>query len=167
MVCSLVFAGCVQTTVSGRPIPAGRKGFTLPSESPNTVVEKFLKSLKAKKFREAYDYISVDYAGNLDKEGYDLNMRKGMVENLKWSLSGYDLMGVRILGNRAYVVSKVDVNYKPIHSQNMVSKQVRIQYELSIIEKRWVIVTDSCIYNCEQDASGGSGNIELKPIELQ
>lgn len=167
MVCSFVFAGCVQTTVSGKPIPGKKKGFTLPSESPNTVVEKFLKSLKAKKFREAYNYISTDYAGNLDKEGYDLNMRKGMVENLKWSLSGYDIMGVRILGRRAYVVSKVDINYKPIQSQEMVSKLVRIQYELSIIERRWVIVADKCIYNCEQNALESSGNIDLKPIEFE
>ncbi|MEM4407437.1 MAG: hypothetical protein QXI19_01695 [Candidatus Caldarchaeum sp.] len=151
----------MQRVVSGSPVQS-RPAFTYPAVSPNRVVEEYLSALKGMDFRRAYKHISLGYAGGVDPEGYEINMKKGLVENLHWSLNSYEVVGVKVLGDQAYVLTDLGVTYKLPDSPQAITKKVRVQYNLSAIDKKWVIVGDSCVEGCEK--APGIEFKEIKPI---
>lgn len=155
---------CVQTTETGGPPPPRSIRIKLPSTSPNRVVEGYLEALKKENFGKAYRFITMGYAGNVDREGFEINMRRGLVEKLEWLLLNYEVIGIKILGDRAYVVAEISTKYKPLNSQSFKLKNVRVQYDLGIIDKSWLILGDKCILNCEEGPNPESESV--KPIEL-
>jgi hypothetical protein len=151
----------MQTVVSGSPVQS-RPAFTYPAVSPTKVVEEYLSALKGMDFRKAYKYISLGYAGGVDPEGYEINMKKGLVDNLHWALQSYEVVGVKVLGDQAYVLTNLGVTYKLPDSPQATNKSVKVQYNLSAIDKKWVIVGDSCVEGCEK--APGIEFKEIKPI---
>lgn len=160
----LAQSGCVQTTVSGKPLPNKNK-FRLPSESPMVTVKGYLGDLGKQDFGGSYDHLSFEYAGNLDKASYELNMRNGLVESLKWDLKGFKILGVRIVGMSAYVISELNVSYVPPTTGELVDKQIKIQYELTPIDKKWTIVGDACIENCSPGPGAEQPSVEFRQLE--
>lgn len=159
----IILPSCVQTTESGGAPPPKSTRIELPSTSPNRVVEGYLEALKKQNYGKAYSYGTIGYAGNLDREGYEINFR-GFVEKLQWLLLNYEIIGIKILGNQAYVVVEINTKYKPLNSENFKLKNVRVQYNLGIIDESWLILGDRCILNCE-----GTHTPEIesvKPVEI-
>lgn len=163
----LVFStlqACVQTTLSGDPVPK-KETFTMPSTSSTKVVEAYLKALEKQDFRKAYKYLTIGYASNLDIDGYELNMRKGYVEKLQWSLLKFEILGVRNIGTQSYVVTQMGVKYRPVNSESIKIRNYKAQYTLGVNDKKWVITGDKCIESCEEDASSNLKFEKLRPLE--
>lgn len=135
-------SGCtgVSTTSSSR--------LNLPSTSPAKVVSDYMEALKRRDFSKTYEFITIGYAGNLDRESYKINWEQGFIKKYNWNLLDYQVMGVRIIGDQAYVYTKLAVEYKPVNSDKKVQKNIEIQYVLSNLEKQWEIAGDNCISNC-------------------
>ena len=135
-------SGCtgVSTTSSSR--------LNLPSTSPAKVVSDYMEALKRRDFSETYEFITIGYAGNLDRESYKINWEQGFIKKYNWNLLDYQVMGVRIIGDQAYVYTQLAVEYKPVNSEKKVQKKIEIQYVLSNLEKQWKIAGDNCISNC-------------------
>jgi len=136
----------------------------LPSTSPAKVVDSYLDALKKADFLKTYEFIAVGYAGNLDKESYKLNMEQGLLKKYNWSLLNYQITGVRILGDQAYVYTQLGVEFKPVNSESKVQRNIEVQYVLTDLEKKWKITGDSCLTNCmsPEDLIGKPAN---KPID--
>lgn len=163
VLCSPIITGCVQTTVSGSPPPKSRtKKF--PKTPPNEVVKEFLSALEGYDFKKAYKFISTAYASNLDPDSYALDMKKGLVETLHWSLLKYEVLSVRILGNQAFVIAEMSVKYTLPTDEEPTLKNIRVQYALDKIDSKWIIARDTCILNCESPP--GLGMKEVRPLKL-
>jgi hypothetical protein len=135
----------------------------LPSTSPAKVVEDYLAALKQQNFLKTYEFISFGYAGNLDKESYKINMEKGPLKKYSWSLLNYQITGVRIIGDQAYVSSELGVQFKPLNSESKIQKTIEVQYVLAPLENKWRITSDYCVSNCSaEDLVGKTTN---KPID--
>ena len=135
----------------------------LPSTSPAKVVSGYLEALKKKDFLKTYEFISFGYAGNLDKESYKINMEQGPLKKSSWSLLNYQITGVRIIGDQAYVSSELGVQFKPLNSDSKIQKTIEVQYVLASLENKWKITTDYCVSNCSAEDLGGKTN--NKPID--
>jgi hypothetical protein len=120
----------------------------IPSTSPAKVVSDYMDALKRQDFSKTYEFITIGYAGNLDRESYKINWEQGFIKKYNWNLLDYQIMGVRIIGNQAYVYTQLTVEYKPLNSEAKVQKNIEIQYVLSDMEKEWKIAGDNCISNC-------------------
>jgi len=118
---------------------------TLPKTSPIRVVSAYLDALKNNDFRKAYSYITFFYAGNLDPESYELNMKRGFVEKYHWELLDYEIEGVQVFGDQAYVTAVLKVNFKPLNSSEIVNRNLDIQYILSSIDSKWKINADDLL----------------------
>lgn len=137
--------------------------FNLPSTSPAKVVEDYLAALKKQDFLKTYEFISIGYAGNLDKESYKITMEQGPLKKYSWSLLNYQITGVRIIGDQAYVSSELGVQFKPLNSESKIQKTIEVQYVLAPLENKWKITSDYCVSNCsEEDLVGKTSN---KPID--
>ena len=135
-------SGCTGvSTTSSSPL-------NLPSTSPAKVVSDYMEALKRQDFLKTYELITIGYAGNLDRESYKLNWEQGFIKKYNWNLLDYHVMGVRIIGDQAYVYTQLTVEYKPVNSDKKVQKNIEIQYVLSDLEKQWKIAGDNCISNC-------------------
>jgi hypothetical protein len=140
----------------------------LPSTSPAKVVDGYLDALEKADFVKTYDFISPGYAGNLDKESYQITMEQGLIKKYNWSLLDFEIKGVRIIGSQAFVVAELGVQFKPLNSDNQVQKKIEIQYVLAALDNKWKITSDSCISNCQSlgDTTGlGPGN--FKSLEFK
>lgn len=124
----------------------------LPSTSPVKVVSGYLDALRRADFVKSYEFITVGYAGNLDKESYKINMEQSLVKRYNWSLVGYEIKGVRIIGDQAFVVTEIDVRFKPLDSKDSIRKKIEVQYLLASFGKDWKISADECISNCVASA---------------
>ncbi len=160
-----LLSGCMQTTVSSSLPPDRRPERKLPRKPPDRVVNDYLSALKNYDFKRAYKELSPAYAGTPYIESYELNMRKGLVDTLDWSLLRFEVMGVRILGDQAFVVAEMGVKYSPPNAPEPKLKNFQVQYLLSNIDKRWVITSAKCISNCEERL--GLGMQEMRPLELK
>jgi ketosteroid isomerase-like protein len=118
-----------------------------PDTSPSQVVSDYLEALKRRDFGKTYDFISSGYAANLDKQSYELNMRQGL-DKYHWTLLDYQVLGVQILGDQAFVLAELEVRFKPDNSERETQKKVRVQYGLTVSEKKWKISQSNCILNC-------------------
>jgi hypothetical protein len=134
--------GCGGLSVSSSP------QLKLPSTSPVKVVSDYLGSLKKTDFVRAYEFISIGYAGSLDKESYKTNMEQSLIKKYDWSLLNYQIKGVRIIGDQAYVVTELEVQFKPLNSEKKIQKTIGIQYILAVLDSKWKIISDECISNC-------------------
>jgi len=131
----------------------------LPSTSPVKVVSGFLDALRKADFVKSYGFITIGYAGNLDKESYRINMEQILVKRYNWSLAGYEIKGVRIIGDQAFVVTELEVRFKPLDSQKPIRKKIEVQYVLASFENEWKISAGECISNCVASADLiGKGN---------
>lgn len=119
-----------------------------PRASPAKSVTGYLDALKEADFLEAYEFITQGYASNLDRESYKINMEQSLIRRYGWRLSSYEILGVRILGSLSYVVTKLQVQYKPVNVDTPIIRIVEVQYELNPIDGKWKIASDSCIANC-------------------
>lgn len=154
LVFSIGFSACITTTTNP---PLSDTAAKPPVVSPSEVVTDYLAALKKGDFETAYDLISIAYAGNFDKVGYKINMRKELIENRGWSLLNYQVLGAQIFGSQSFVPAELEVRFKPA-DQNEVRKIIRIQYELAILNDEWKITLDKCIVNCAgADGSAGQG----------
>jgi hypothetical protein len=133
----LVFPGCAGVSKSSFP----KK---LPETSPTRVVEGFLEALKKDDFEQAYGFVFTPFS---DREGYILRM-KNLVENYRSSIVGYRILATQILGDSAIVVAELQVKLKPMGSNGEIHKTTRNQYDLSVVENKWRITSDKCIFNC-------------------
>jgi len=120
-------------------------GPRIPRTSPIHTVSGYLDALKGKNFNKAYSYITILYAGNLDKESYVLNMKKTFVDKLNWNLLNYQIESVQIFGEQAYVVAELDVNYQLPENEERVNKKIEVQYVLSSIGNKWKINSDGLV----------------------
>ncbi len=136
----------------------------LPPTSPARAVEGYLEALKKQDFVKTYEFISFGFAGNLDKESYKINMEQGPLKKYGWSLQNYQVTGVRIIGDQAYVSSELEVDYKPLNSESKIQKKIEVQYVLSDLERKWKITGGSCITNCVS-AEDFIGRPADKPID--
>lgn len=143
----------------------------LPSTSPARVVDSYLDALKRADFVKTYDFISPGYAGNLDKESYRINMEQGLVKKYNWSLLGYEIKGVQIIGSQAFVVAELGVRFMPNNSGDQVQKKIEIQYVLGASDNKWKITSDNCVSNCEalgdMTREGQQGSIDFKSLEFK
>lgn len=139
---------CVKT--SSKP-PFAPK---LPKASPIRAVEGYLDALKRNNFNKAYNYITFMYAGNVDKEGYVLNM-KNSLGKINWNLLNYEIQGVRILGLQAFVTAELNVHFKPPDKEESVEKTVDVQYILFSKDNKWKINADDLI---EKDLTSPNSN---------
>jgi hypothetical protein len=142
---------CVLVMVIGLCACAAKSpstGLNLPSKSPARVVRDYLEALKKYDFDRSYDFISIGYAGNLDRESYKINMKHNLIDNFNWKLINYEVIGVRIIGDQAFVVTELEVKYRPRGSKEDEQRRVRVQYVLTVLDKSWKITSDECVFNC-------------------
>ncbi len=146
LVVLLGLSACV--SVSTSPTPSTVKHNEKPPViSPSQVVSDYLEALKKRDFRKTYDFVSSGYAANLDKESYEINIKQSL-DKYQWTLLGYQVLGVQILGDQAFVLTELEVRFKPATSEKETQKKVRVQYGLTISEKKWKISQSNCILNC-------------------
>jgi hypothetical protein len=138
-------SACV--SVSTSPAPTLKHAEKPPTTSPSQVVNDYLNALKKRDFGKTYDFITSGYAANLDRESYEINMKQSL-DKYQWTLLGYQVLGVQILGDQAFVLTELEVRFKPANSEKETLKKVRIQYGLNILEKEWKISQSNCILNC-------------------
>lgn len=150
LITQIILISCVgsQTT------PVSKK---LPKTSPIRVVSAYLDALKNNDFKKAYSYITIFYAGNLDVESYELSMKRGFVEKYHWELLEYEIEGVQVFGNQAYVTAVLKVNFKPLNSNEIVNRNLDIQYILSSIDSKWKINADDLL---EKDLTSSNSESE-------
>lgn len=129
----------------------------LPKTSPVRVVTAYLDALKINDFKKAYTYVTFFYAGNLDEESYELNMKRGFVEKFNWKLLDYEIEGVQVFGDQAYVTAVLKVNFKPLDSTEIINKNLKIQYVLSSVDRKWKINADDLL---EKDLSSPNSKSE-------
>ncbi len=140
----LCLFACV--SVSTSPVPS-RHAEKPPDTSPAQVVSNYLEALKNRDFAKTYDFISSGYAANLDRKSYEINIKQGL-DKYHWTLLGYQILGVQILGDQAFVLTELEVRFKPANSEEETQKKVRVQYGLTVLEKKWKISQSNCILNC-------------------
>ncbi len=142
----LGLSACV--SVSTPPTPSTGKHYEKPPDaSPSQVVSDYLDALKKRDFAKTYDCISNVYAANLDKKNYEVNMRQSL-DKYHWTLLNYQVLGVQILGDQAFVLTELEVQFRPANSEKETQKNIRVQYGLIISEKKWKISQSNCILNC-------------------
>ncbi len=112
-----------------------------PKVSATKVVDMFLRSLKEEKYEDAYDYI---YTVNSDREGYASTLK-----NLGIRLIDYKILGTQLFKRSAIVVAELKISYRTEKTGEPVIRTRRTKYDLSIIDREWKIVKDTCIENCE------------------
>jgi hypothetical protein len=144
----LLIGSSACSTVSTSSSTSSSSVLKLPPTSPARIVSGYLEALRDQDFEKAYEFISIGYAGNLDKESYKINMEHSLVKNYNWSLVNYEILGVKILGDQAFVVAELEVKLTPPKSKNQVHKKVRNQYVLNALENEWRITADNCVSNC-------------------
>ena len=138
------FSACV--TVSTSPNTSSKKPVEkLPDTSPSQIVSGYLEALKKGDFQKAYDFVSIGYAGNFDKQGYEVSMKQDLIEKRHWSLLNYQVSGAQIFGNEAFVTAELEVKYKLTDSEKEIQKKIRVQYRLNILEKKWKISSDKVL----------------------
>lgn len=146
LVVLLGLSACVNVSTS--PTPSTVKHSEKPPvTSPSQVVSDYLEALKKRDFRKTYDCISSGYAANLDKESYEINIKQNL-DKYQWTLLGYQVLGVQILGDQAFVLTELEVRFKPANSEKETQKKVRVQYGLTVSEKKWKISQSNCTLNC-------------------
>lgn len=140
----ITLSACAVLETRGTTPPKAPKP---PRTSPAKTVVGYLDALKEADFMEAYEFITMGYASNLDKESYKINMEQSLVKRYNWRLSNYEVLSVRILGSLSYVVARLSVQYSPANTKPT-TKTIDIQYELNPIDGKWKITADKCIENC-------------------
>ncbi len=133
-------AGCASVSDVSEPHSVRSR----PSTSPTEVVTGFLEALKEDDFGKAYEFVYVPFS---DKDGYILRM-KSLVKDYNASILDYRILGSQILGDTAIVVVELETKIKPQNSSAEIRKKGRNQYNLSIMEGKWKIVSEQCIVNC-------------------
>lgn len=152
LVLLLGLSACVSVTTSPTPLKHAEKP---PATSPSQVVSDYLEALKKRDFRKTYDFVSSGYAANLDKESYEINIKQNL-DKYRWTLLGYQVLGVQILGDQAFVLTELEVRFKPANSEKETQKKIRVQYGLAVSEKKWKISQSNCTLNCvsAEDSAG-------------
>jgi len=154
LVVLLELSACVNVSTAPTPLKHAEKP---PATSPAQVVSDYLEALKQGDFGKTYDFISIGYAANLDKQSYELNMKQSLGK-YHWTLLGYQVLGVQILGEEAFVLTELEVRFKPANSEEETQRKIRVQYALSVLEKKWKISQSNCILNCvSAESFVGSG----------
>jgi hypothetical protein len=138
---------CVNVSKSPNTSSAVKPAEKPPATSPARIVSDYLEALKKRDFGKTYDLISSGYASNLDKESYEVNIKQSL-EKYHWNLLSYQILGVQILGDQAFVLAELEVQFKPIKSAEETQKRVRVQYGLTIVDKNWKISQSNCTLNC-------------------
>jgi len=146
VIIQIILISCVKSQTT----PVSEK---LPKTSPIRVVSAYLDALKLNDFKRAHAYITFFYAGSLDEESYELNMKRSFVEKFHWELLDYEIEGVQVFGNQAYVTTTLDVNFKPLDSDEIVNRKLEIQYILSSVQNKWKINADDLL---EKDLSSSN-----------
>lgn len=146
LVVLLGLSACV--SVSTSPAPSVMKHSEKPpATSPSQVVSDYLEALKEGDFGKTYDFISSGYAANLDKESYELNMKQSLGK-YHWALLGYQILGIQMLGDQTFVLTELEMRFQPTNSDKEIQKKIKVQYELAVLENKWKIASDKCIFNC-------------------
>ncbi len=96
LVVLLELSACVNVSTEPTPLKHAEKP---PATSPAQVVSDYLEALKQGDFGKTYDFISIGYAANLDKQSYELNMKQSLGK-YHWTLLGYQVLGFRYSGRR-------------------------------------------------------------------
>ncbi len=158
-------SACVTVSKSSNSTTVKSPNVKPPDVSPSQVVGNYLEALKKSDFQKAFEFISIGYAGNFDKEGYEINMKHDLVEKHHWTLLNYQVLGAQVFGDQAFVVADLEVKFKPDNSENETQKKISVQYGLAVLEKKWKIASDKCISNCiATEDSAGQG---VKPLDLK
>jgi len=151
----LCLSACV--SVSTSPVSSVKHTEKLPDTSPAQVVSDYLEALKNRDFGKTYDFISSGYAANLDRKSYEINIKQDL-DKYHWTLLGYQVLGVQILGDQAFVLTELEVRFKPTNLEKETQKKLRVQYGLTALEKKWKISQSNCILNCvSAEDFAGSG----------
>jgi hypothetical protein len=138
---------CINVSTSPTPPSTAKTAQKPPATSPAEAVNYYLEALKKRDFGKTYDFISGGYAANLDRGSYEVNMKQSL-DKSHWTLLSYEVLGVQILGDQAFVLTELEVRFKPANSEKETQKKVRIQYGLTVSEKKWKISVSNCILNC-------------------
>lgn len=112
--------------------------------SPTVVVERFLKALKDKNFKKAYENV---YAPNTDEAGYIIQMSNVFKQN-QITINNFQILGTQIYELSATVAVELDQTLiSPVTGQLTTLRQ-KSKYSLGLYDKKWKVTSGECYENC-------------------